>query len=252
VERTDGAVTRERRFVRGPRLFLQERGAANAVVAEIVWNPAKPGGIGGLLKRRSGGTGYSFLNDAAGNVTAVVDSAQAVVASYRYDPFGRVESESGTLAQDFRFQSKFLDPRSGLSYFGFRWDAPGDGRWLTRDPLRERAGLNLYDYVGNDPLNGTDAWGLEGGPAMNSAYWGRYDDSAGICTGYYQVRDDSWTWKMVAGKTWAWIQSFIGSDRSDGTQLNEPGNSGSNGVRAESGGTDGSDGGPNAVVGVRG
>ncbi len=252
VERTDGAVTRERRFVRGPRLFLQERDAANTVAAELVWNPAKPGGIGGLLKRRSGGTDYTFLNDAAGNVTAVVNAAQAIVASYRYDPFGRVESESGTLAQDFRFQSKFLDPRSGLSYFGFRWDAPGDGRWLTRDPLRERAGLNLYDYVGNDPINRIDAWGLQAGPAPSSGYWARYDDSAGVCGDFSSRKQDPWSWKFVAGKTWAWIQAFIGTDKSDGTHLSEPGNSGANGVRADSGGSDGSEGGPNAVAGVRG
>ena len=236
VERTDGAVSRERRFVRGPRLFLQERDGSNAVVAESVWNPGKPGGIGGLLKQRAAGADYSFLYDAAGNVTAVVDAAQAVVASYRYDPFGRVESESGTLAQDFRFQTKFLDPGSGLSYFGFRWATAGDGRWLTRDPLREFGGLNLYTYLGNDPLNRLDAWGLQAqgpGSAPSSMYpFGRYNDTGQVCEGgdvRLAAPDNSWRgFRQVVGSIWGAIFGVAGTDRDSGDNL------------------------PNAVAGVRG
>jgi hypothetical protein len=32
--------------------------------------------------------------------------------------------------------------------------------WLTRDPLRERIGPNLYDFVKNDPINLLDPLGL--------------------------------------------------------------------------------------------
>jgi len=150
---------------------------------------------------------------------------------------------------------------------GFRWDAPGDGRWLTRDPLRERAGLNLYDYVGNDPLNRSDTWGLvppgsvpPGAlpplPPPPPPAWGRYSQGpggeGGVCSpGTGRPAERRW-FKHFVGQTWAWIQGFIGTDRSDGTYLSEPGNSGANGVRADSGGSDGSDGGPNAVAGVRG
>jgi hypothetical protein len=34
-------------------------------------------------------------------------------------------------------------------------------RWTTRDPLREAGGLNLYAFVGNNPVNWVDPWGLD-------------------------------------------------------------------------------------------
>ena len=34
------------------------------------------------------------------------------------------------------------------------------GRWLTHDPIEERGGINLYDYVGNNPVNWIDPLGL--------------------------------------------------------------------------------------------
>ena len=32
--------------------------------------------------------------------------------------------------------------------------------WLSRDPIYETGGLNLYGYVGNGPINWIDPWGL--------------------------------------------------------------------------------------------
>ena len=37
---------------------------------------------------------------------------------------------------------------------------PSTGRWLNRDPIRERGGLNLYGFVGNSPVNRRDPLGL--------------------------------------------------------------------------------------------
>ena len=36
-------------------------------------------------------------------------------------------------------------------------------RWLTRDPIGYRGGVNLYGYVGNDPGNRTDPSGYIAG-----------------------------------------------------------------------------------------
>ena len=35
------------------------------------------------------------------------------------------------------------------------------GKWLNRDPLGEAGGINLYGFVGNDPINWFDPFGLK-------------------------------------------------------------------------------------------
>jgi hypothetical protein len=45
-------------------------------------------------------------------------------------------------------------------YYGYRHDNPDTGRWLSRDPLKELGGLNLYNYVHNNPVNDFDPLGL--------------------------------------------------------------------------------------------
>jgi uncharacterized protein RhaS with RHS repeats len=37
---------------------------------------------------------------------------------------------------------------------------PGAQRWLNRDPIGEAGGINLFGYVGNDPVNQIDPLGL--------------------------------------------------------------------------------------------
>jgi RHS repeat-associated protein len=55
---------------------------------------------------------------------------------------------------------------SGLYYYGYRFYDPYLQRWVNRDPIGEFGGLNLYGYVGNNPINEFDPYGLatRGGP----------------------------------------------------------------------------------------
>jgi RHS repeat-associated protein len=85
----------------------------------------------------------------------------ALVASYRYDPFGRIFYQSGTLASAnvYRFSSKAQMPNSGLYYYRFRFYDPLTQRWLNRDPIAERGGVNLYAFAQNDSVNEIDLFG---------------------------------------------------------------------------------------------
>src|SRR4029077_8725336 len=51
------------------------------------------------------------------------------------------------------------DQETGLYHMGERYYDPGLGRWLSEDPAGIAGGLNLYAYVGNDPVNGLDPSG---------------------------------------------------------------------------------------------
>ena len=47
-----------------------------------------------------------------------------------------------------------------LCEYGFRFYSPGQGRFLNRGPIEEQGGLNLYAFVGNDPVSRWDYLGL--------------------------------------------------------------------------------------------
>ena len=126
------------------------------------------GGVGGLLLVTDHDEDESHFvhSDANGNVVALFDAegdGTVPSAIYDYDPFGNLIRASGEAADinPFRFSSKYQDRRTGLYYYGFRFYSAGQGRFLNRDPIEERGGLNLYGFVGNDPVNSWDYLGLD-------------------------------------------------------------------------------------------
>ena len=126
------------------------------------------GGVGGLLVVRShagaaSGT-YAPCYDGNGNVTELVNLANGrLSARYEYGAFGETISvDGGAVAgvNPFRFSTKYLDMETGLYNYGYRYYDAVNGRWLNRDPIAERGGINLYGMVGNDPVNRWDYLGL--------------------------------------------------------------------------------------------
>ncbi len=105
---------------------------------------------------------YFPLYDNNGNVTDYVSETGDVVASYTYDAFGRTLSATGSMADvfPFRFSTKYYDAEADLYYYGYRYYSPELGRWLTRDPIEEDGGDNLYAFCDNCPLNFADYNGL--------------------------------------------------------------------------------------------
>jgi RHS repeat-associated protein len=125
------------------------------------------GGVGGLLVVTDHGslsTDHFYPTyDGNGNVSEYLDGTGAIVAHYEYDPFGRIVVESGSQAADFahRFSTKPVDSVTGLLYYGYRWYDPVTGRWPSRDPIEEEGGINLYGFVGNEPIYKFDQLGLQ-------------------------------------------------------------------------------------------
>ena len=108
----------------------------------------------------------AYGHDALGSVAATV-SQGSLEERYRYDAFGG--NYEGKLETDERgYNGKPHDPVTGLYNYGYRDYDPVTGRFSTVDPIRD--GRNWYVYVGNDPVNYIDAWGLEAEDGDVSSY----------------------------------------------------------------------------------
>ncbi len=105
------------------------------------------GGIGGLLAVVNGTNAYFPTFDGNGNVSEYLDASGGIVAHYEYSPFGETVVATGPNASDFlhRFSTKYFDPETGLYYYGYRFYSPGVGRWVSRDPIKEKAFASLFD-----------------------------------------------------------------------------------------------------------
>ena len=168
-----GTLLRERRYVYDGWHLLAELDGSNNLVRSYVWgidlsgSIGGAGGVGGLLKiidHGVGGSSHYVAYDANGNVVGLVDATSgAWTAQYEYGPFGELIRATGPMAASnpFRFSTKYTDDESGLLYYGMRYYNPTIGRWISRDPIGEDGGLNLYGFVGNDPISSIDPIGLD-------------------------------------------------------------------------------------------
>ncbi len=103
--------------------------------------------------------------DGNGSVLGLIGTTGQVTARYEYGPFGELLRMSGdALAADnpWRWGTKRVDPTTDLVHYEYRVYSPRLGRWLSRDPIGEAGGRNLYGFAGNDPVNGQDVLGLTG------------------------------------------------------------------------------------------
>jgi RHS repeat-associated protein len=166
------AQTNEVRYVYDGNLVIQERDENN--LPRVSYTRGKDlsgscegaGGIGGLLARTDHST-FSpqstscYHADGNGNITALINSNQIVVARYEYDPFGTALSISGPLADAnlYRFSSKELHANSGFIYYLYRVYNPNLQRWVNRDPIGLGGGINLFAFIGNSPIHSVDLWG---------------------------------------------------------------------------------------------
>jgi RHS repeat-associated protein len=108
-----------------------------------------------------GGSTHFFMLDRLGSVLGLMDGSGATVATYRYDPWGNLLAETGSVGQPFRFTGREWDAESGLYFYRMRYYDPKVGRFISRDPLGIESGeANPYVYALNNPPNWIDPLGL--------------------------------------------------------------------------------------------
>jgi RHS repeat-associated protein len=117
-----------------------------------------------VIGLQQGSSRYYVSCDQTGSPRVMIDGSGRVVKTMSYDSFGAITADSNpALVVPLGFAGGLADGVTGLLHFDARVYDPAAGRWTARDPELFDAGqVNLYEYVGNDPLNYRDADGVSG------------------------------------------------------------------------------------------
>ncbi|MFZ1220872.1 MAG: RHS repeat-associated core domain-containing protein, partial [Chthoniobacterales bacterium] len=159
LEKTGATVTSTKQFVWVGNRIAQERDERNAITRQ---NFAE-----GEFRERS----YYYARDHLGSIRELTSSGGGLAVRYDYDPYGQRTKVSGSDDVDFGYTGHYFHQPSGLNLTLYRVYSPAMGRWISKDPIGENGGVNLYAYVGNAAIGRTDPLGLCQAPVYNPSVW---------------------------------------------------------------------------------
>jgi RHS repeat-associated protein len=146
---------------------------------------------GARTARRNTGGVYYYFADHLGTSREIVQSGSTTPCyDADFTPYGVEMPNTNTCAQNYKFTGKERDTESGLDNFGARYDSSSLGRFMSPDwsvkvtpvpyaKLSNPQSLNLYAYVGNNPMTRFDPDGhfdctgknAQGVGCQYIAYW---------------------------------------------------------------------------------
>lgn len=138
-----------------------------------------------LIARTVSGTTLYYMYNGHADVTALIDAAGTIQATYYYDAFGNILESTGNVNNPFTYAGYQYDKESKYYYLNSRYYDPVTARFLSEDTFtgnkNDPLSLNLYTYCHNEPLmysdptghvevygnetdiaNARDAWGDDG------------------------------------------------------------------------------------------
>lgn len=106
----------------------------------------------------SGTTDRRFLHaDERGSIVAISNNSGTGTTSFKYSPDGE---SANPASSRFGYTGQVWLAEVGLYYYKSRMYSSKVGRFLQTDAIGYAGGLNLYAYVGGDPINGIDPYGF--------------------------------------------------------------------------------------------
>ncbi|MBS7531927.1 RHS repeat-associated core domain-containing protein [Hazenella sp. IB182353] len=153
-----------------------ETGAKNQVLASYTFNSIQP--VSMTLNEQA----YAYQLNVRGDVVALTNASGSIVATYDYDTYGNLVSETGYVENPYNYARYRYDKETELYFLQSRYYNPKYGRFLTRDTFlgfeKEPLSLNKYSYTHNKPVMNIDP---DGHISWRFFYY--------LYKGYRQVRD---------------------------------------------------------------
>lgn len=145
---------------------IEERDGANSLLNSTVFtNFLTP-----VLNTKKGNPFYYHQNEL-NSVEGISNNNGDLIEQYRYGAYGKLTMFDGSgnplagsiAGNRFAFTGQEYDSASGSYRFFFRNYSPETGVFNQRDLIGYGDGMGMYQYVGNNPANGVDVWGLRCG-----------------------------------------------------------------------------------------
>ena len=148
ISRQNGTASTEARYLWCGSSVCQMRNGSDAVTADF-FDQGEARGAESLY----------YMRDQLGSVVGVANASGKVLGTTRYGAYGATIRAYG-VQPSFGYAGMLRNPSSNMYLTLHRAYDPGVGRWLSRDPIGEQGGGNLYAYVSGNPLNLVDQLGL--------------------------------------------------------------------------------------------
>jgi RHS repeat-associated protein len=161
VRKTVGTVTARSLWDGGS--LLMDLDSAGGRVAEYTYYPGADNPQSVLRHYSGADTTFYYVKDLPGNITGLVKrtgTGITIANQYDYTPFGEFTINSASAPNQLFYAAREFDTETQLYYNRARYYDATVGRFVSEDPAGLSAGMNLYIFAGNDPLNRRDPSGL--------------------------------------------------------------------------------------------
>ncbi len=143
------------------------RGGQAVIQNDIMSHPTRLNAVVARAKQGSKFKIQWYHKNYLDHVYAVSSKRGKLLEQYRYTAFGEIEIYNSLgrrtpvtrIGNDITWNTRRRDAVTKHYLYKYRHYDPQLGRWPSRDPIRERGGVNLYAFVENDSLNKWDALG---------------------------------------------------------------------------------------------
>ena len=142
---------------------------------------------------------YYYGSDILGSVKFVTGQGGQELKRIEYDVFGGIYKGNSPYGLETGYTGKPYDAVTSLSDYGFRDYSPTHAMFITEDLIRD--GENWFAYVGNNPVNWVDPWGLSPVDGKGNSNHFTNAEARGLNVRYYYA-DGSGIERSGGSRSW--------------------------------------------------